>query len=62
MPSPRSEEDPGQRVPRPSRRLYGPALRSRLLGRLPQRHRRFCSTACQNRVKTAAFRARTRVE
>jgi predicted RNA-binding Zn ribbon-like protein len=24
--------------------------------------RRFCSTACQNRVKTAAFRARSRVE
>jgi predicted RNA-binding Zn ribbon-like protein len=24
--------------------------------------RRFCSTACQNRVKTAAFRARTKVE
>ncbi|MEU1392162.1 MULTISPECIES: CGNR zinc finger domain-containing protein [unclassified Nonomuraea] len=24
--------------------------------------RRFCSTACQNRVKTAAFRARTRAE
>ncbi|MGW2155123.1 CGNR zinc finger domain-containing protein [Nonomuraea sp. NPDC001699] len=24
--------------------------------------RRFCSTACQNRVKTAAFRARTRTE
>ncbi|GAA2215145.1 hypothetical protein GCM10009850_106120 [Nonomuraea monospora] len=24
--------------------------------------RRFCSTACQNRVKTAAFRARTRPE
>jgi predicted RNA-binding Zn ribbon-like protein len=24
--------------------------------------RRFCSTACQGRVKTAAFRARTRSE